>query len=189
MATLLHVYAHDLAKAYGNALRRVDGDERPGAVHGLRVSMKRMRTLLRLAAYMAPSVKPPKKALDRFVALFRAAGLVRELEVSRKVVERVPGAAAARTSLHGHLRKRQKSARRVLRAAIARTKTKDARRLADYLTEVGVRFTFTQEKKMMLRYVDQELRQARALLRHKPSPEQLHDLRKCKLPLIRCASS
>lgn len=179
MAFLLAGHGRELLERFGEALRVARERPTEKHVHGLRVRMKKMRSLLRLAEAMAPGDGPPKGPMCRLLALFKVAGEQRETVVSAKVVRslplRDPGEAEAYLAL---LAKRGRKAGKVLRKAMDELRPHDVGRLRKHLATVGTALTHTQERKAARRYVAAEMRRARTLVRRGAPGEELHEVRK-----------
>ncbi len=179
MAFLLAGHGRELLDRFGEALREVRERPTEKRVHGLRIRMKKLRSLLRLAGAMVPANAPPKGPMRRLLMLFKMAGEQRETVVSAKVVHaltlRDPSAVEPYVT---ELRKRSRKAGKALRKAMDDLRPRDMQRLRRHLGMVGNALTHTQERKAARHYVGLEMRRARALLRHGAPGEELHEVRK-----------
>ncbi|MCW5899159.1 MAG: CHAD domain-containing protein [Flavobacteriales bacterium] len=179
MAFLLAGHGRELLERFGEALRVARERPTEKRVHGLRVRMKKLRSLLRLAEAMAPGDGPPKGPMRRLLALFKMAGEQRETVVSAKVVRSLP--LRDPTSAEPYvtdLGDRGRKAGKAMRKAMDDLRPRDIQRLRRHLGTVGNALTHTQERKAARRYVAMEMRRARTLLRRGAPGEELHEVRK-----------
>ncbi|MBP6723049.1 MAG: CHAD domain-containing protein, partial [Bacteroidia bacterium] len=62
------------------------GPDQEDAIHDLRVATKKIRTVFRLVEFIAPDQFKTKKQIAGLRTLFRAAGVLRELQVDEGVL-------------------------------------------------------------------------------------------------------
>jgi len=178
MATLLHTHARRSLEQLMRALKDAGGRRDHERVHGLRVALKKVRTLLRLAEAMAPSARPPKGPSKRLLALFKAAGAQREPEVSAQVLATFSGYDLARNAYLAHLEARAKKAAKGLKKALKAVDKRDADRLRVHFTTISQGLTRSQESRSAMRYIDAELAAARAMMANSDRDDALHEVRK-----------
>lgn len=178
MATLLHTHAHRALDQLVQAMKTVQKRPDHKRVHGLRVALKKVRTLLRLADAMGSGGAPPKGPTKRLLALFKAAGAQREPEVSAQVLESFAGHDLARKAYQAHLNARAKQAERGLVKALKAFGRRDAERLLEHLTAISQGLTSSQERNAALRYIEAEHASALAMMANSERDDALHEVRK-----------
>lgn len=147
-------------------------------VHGLRVALKKVRTLLRLADAMEPAAAAPKGATKRLLALFKAAGEQREPEVSIQVLGTFTGHDLARKAYRAHLDVRANKAGKGLSKALKAMADRDLERILGHLTAISQGLTRSQERKAASRYIGAELAAARTMMATGERDDALHEVRK-----------
>lgn len=178
MATLLHTHAHHALEQMMLAMKAACGRSDHKRVHGLRVALKKVRTLLRLAGAMDPAATPPKGPTMRLMALFKAAGAQREPEVSAQVLGSFTGHDLARTAYQAHLDARSKKAAKELGKVLKGFGKRDARRLLTHFTTISQGLTRSQERKAASRYIKAEVAAARSMMDASDRDDALHEVRK-----------
>jgi CHAD domain-containing protein len=179
MAFLLAHHGRKQLSAYTKALERARDRRTEKRIHALRTSMKQLRTLLRLAEGIDTVTRPPDAALRRFLTLFKAAGGLREAQVSTRLVSSTEELAPADGAVYlTHLKIERNKAGKGLKHALADIHTHDARKLGKYFASVSTDHTHTQERRSARIYVDREMRMATTLLRAGAQGEDLHEVRK-----------
>jgi CHAD domain-containing protein len=179
MAFLLAHYGRKQLATYTKALERARERRTEKRIHALRISMKQLRTLLRLAEGIDAVTKPPTTAVRRLLTLFKAAGGVREAQVSTGLVTCFEELNTADgTTYLAHLKKMRGKAAKVLKQALADMHTRDARKLGKYFASVSTDRTHTQERRSARLYVDREMRMAMTVVCAGARGEALHEVRK-----------
>lgn len=178
MATLLHTHAHRALDQLAQAMKAVRRRQDHKGVHGLRVALKKVRTLLRLADAMGSGGAPPKGPTKRLLALFKAAGAQREPEVSAQVLDTFAGHDLARKAYQAQLNARAKQAERGLVKALKAFGKRDAERLLDHFTSISQGLTYSQETRAASRYCEAERIAARAMMANSDRDDALHEVRK-----------
>jgi CHAD domain-containing protein len=141
--------------------------------------MKQLRTLLRLAEGIDAVTKPPTSAVRRLFTLFKAAGGLREAQVSTGLVSGFEKLDPADGTIYlAYLKKKRAKAGKALQLALEDMHTRDARKLGKYFGSVSTDRTHTQERRSVRLYVDRELRKAMGLVRAGAHGDALHDVRK-----------
>ncbi|MEX1132631.1 MAG: CHAD domain-containing protein [Flavobacteriales bacterium] len=179
MAFLLAHYGRKQLATYTNSLERARARNTTARIHALRVSMKQLRTLLRLAEGTDTVTDAPSGPVRRLLALFKAAGELRETQVSTALVttfEKLDPADG--TAYLAHLKRRRNKAAKALRRALADGHARDARKLGKYFASVSTDRTHTQERRSARLYVDREMRKAMGHVRAGAHGDALHDVRK-----------
>lgn len=179
MAFLLAGHGRDLLEEFRVALAEASAKPGEKHIHGLRVRMKKLRSLLRLADAMDTGNTAPKGAMRRMKALFKAAGEHRELVISAVVVAALAtedGQEAEAYLLH--LGTRERKALKALRRALQDVREKDIVKLRSHLSVVANAQTRSQERRTARNHVDREMRKARQLVQEGARGEALHDVRK-----------
>lgn len=179
MAFLLAHHGRKQLASYTKALERARERRTEKRIHALRISMKQLRTLLRLAEGIDAVTKPPTAAVRRLLTLFKAAGALREAQVSTGLVTGFEKLDPADGTVYlAHLKKRRGKAAKILKLALAAMHTRDARKLGKYFASVSTDRTHTQERRSARLYVDRELRMAITVVRAGARGEALHEVRK-----------
>ena len=178
MATLLHTHAHRALDQLARAMKAVRKRPDHKGVHGLRVALKKVRTLLRLADAMELAAAAPKGATKRLLALFKAAGEQREPEVSMQVLGTFRGHDLARSAYRAHLDVRAKKAAKSLSKALKAMGDRDLERILAHLTAISQGMTRSQERKAASRYISAELAAARTMMANSDRDDALHEVRK-----------
>jgi len=179
MAFLLAHHGRKQLATYTKSLERARARTTTGRIHALRVSMKQLRTLLRLAEGIDAVTDAPAGPVRRLLALFKAAGELREAQVSTALVttfEKLDPADG--TAYLAHLKRRRSKAAKALRRALDDGHARDARKLGKYFASVSTDHTHTQERRSARLYVDREMRKAIGLVRAGAKGDALHDVRK-----------
>jgi CHAD domain-containing protein len=178
MATVLHTHARKALKRLDRSLAAVSEHPDHRRVHGLRITLKTVRTLLQLAASMSPPTRPPEGATKRLMALFKAAGAQREPEVSAKVLGTITGHDLARKAFKAHLDDRARKAHKGLQKAVQAFSRRDSERLMVHFTAISRSMTRTQELRAADRYIAAERDAARRQLHADSHDGSLHEARK-----------
>jgi CHAD domain-containing protein len=179
MATLLQIHAQGVVQQYSSTLAKARRKSDVGRVHALRVALKQLRTLLRLAAFMAPNSLPPKRVIERLMTLFRAAGEQREARVSEAVVRRIQRSSTmARMHYLEILEHRARRSEKKLHKALQDIRQRDAEKLAGHFAAVSQGLTHTQEQHAAVRYIEHEMRSAKKHFKAGPPEATLHQVRK-----------
>lgn len=179
MAFLLAHYGRKQLATYIKALERARDRRTEKRIHALRVSMKQLRTLLRLAEDIDAVTRPPDASLRRFLGLFKAAGTLREAQVSTGLLTRFEKLDPADGTVYlAHLKKKRGKAGKALKQALADMHTRDARKLGKYFASVSSDRTHTQERRSARLYVDREMRKATVVVSTGARGEALHEVRK-----------
>ncbi len=179
MAFLLAHHGRKQLATYTKALERARDRRTEKRIHALRVSMKQLRTLLRLAKATDAVTKAPTAAVGRLMTLFKAAGGLREAQVSTRIVAGFEKLDPSDGTVYlAHLKKRRAKAAKALQRALLDMRTRDARKLGKYFASVSNDRTHTQERRSARLYVDREIRRALRLVRDGAPGEALHQVRK-----------
>lgn len=148
-------------------------------IHGLRVRMKKLRSLLHLAAALDTGNTAPKGAMRRIRALFKAAGKHREIVISASVASTVAPEDGKETEAYlQRLGTRERKARKALRRALQEVREKDIAKLRSHLSVVANAHTRSQERRTARNHVDREMRKAQQLVQEGARGEALHEVRK-----------
>lgn len=179
MSTFLADVATSRLERCVRAIRKVKRSPDTRRIHGLRVTLKRLRTLLRLLRSMAPDARRPAGALRRLRAVFAAAGRVRDAQLLMAWArdERIFTGRLAKAH-QAHLDHRASKALRALSRSIAALDAKDVRRIGRYIDRVTSARTAAQASRAAERYIRNELRAAAQALAGDQKPHTLHDVRK-----------
>jgi len=179
MAFLLAHHGRKQLATYTRSLERACVRTTKGRIHALRVAMKQVRTLLRLAEGIDAATGAPGGAVRRLLALFKAAGELREAQVSEALVANIDKLDPADgTAYLAHLKRQRIRASKLLHRALDEVHARDAEKLGKYFASVSTDHTHTQERRSARLYVDREMRKAVALVRAGAQGDALHDVRK-----------
>lgn len=158
-----------------------EASAKPGEkhIHGLRVRMKKLRSLLHLAAAMDTGNTAPKGAMRRIRALFKAAGEHREIVISASVASAVASEDGQEAEAYiQRLGTRERKALKALRRALQDVREKDIAKLRSHLSVVANAHTRSQERRTARNHVDREMRKAQQLVQEGARGEALHEVRK-----------
>lgn len=179
MAYLLAAHADRVLERLRVELVRAAESPSEPRIHALRVSLKKLATLMRLVRSMAPELGRGSRAMRHLKVLFDAAGRVREAQVARGLVAALPRRVdRAHRAFDAWLIQEELRARSTVRRRLDACKPKHLERIAKKLMEANAGMTRAQELRHTARYADHQLEAARRLLACMDPVERLHEVRK-----------
>jgi CHAD domain-containing protein len=149
-----------------NLLGKFKREQKKGDIHGLRIEIKKLRTLSYFLSQCNPGMHLPAKALKK---LFNEAGHLREFQVDLKFLKEIQGTPNKKKKLH-HLIKQEEK--------------KLIRKIPDYLLDIRhfektkqLKF-FLPDRKKIEKFFALEVRKAEKLVVMPLKKNLLHEFRK-----------
>lgn len=153
-------------------------------IRRVRVGIKRLRSLLRLMAYIRPKLFNSRRHERATRRLFKRAGRVRDYQVSQDTLSKVPLPADLSKRYRKYLEKEEQKARKQLKRALKKFSEKKLKKSGKLIGRLGLTVSPLKIEQRLRLFIDREAGAIEALQQVERSTEHTHEMRKHLKSLI-----